>query len=507
MGVLNPRPGAGEKLTPGRRIDAKVYFGGKAGPRPAIVRAGQEAPFVQDRQLLSMMTSPKNQAQNEIPRSHAPRLTTRGMVVLIAILALHVAAFLFANLFPGAFGVFLAAAAAFSLSAYSAAYAASLVTWRKARFGALDHALSNDITRFRLAPGQPVPLRFELRNSLSEPANIRKLTFISTSHLRIEPVTRLGLKARTTASLKPDARLAKRGPASIYAISAELVGAAGLFVSDLVVVHQFDLDFLADSAALSKTRFPRRRDANGEPEFDTIRPYLRGDALNRIFWRGFAKTGDLFTRVFTPQQTARHIAVLIDATPAMTHSDDGSSSLLFELLPEIKALSLSADEVTHVLCTHDTCRVLTRRARPSLTLETLDDVCLKAHLFRAPQSGWAPVVQALWFDIAFAHGLDFSFTIDNRVMIDTRAMLQWMRAELVQTHTALSQHLIKAPDTEIASLYIRERRLEIEFPMDDNKPNFMLAIKRISTFRADIRPQEVWIAGRSGIFIHDSKKG
>ncbi len=452
------------------------------------------------------MQTDHQQDHSEMPISRPPWITPKGIALLFFIVLLFCSAYFCASLFEKTISVFLAMSAACAFLLLATSYVETLVLWRQAKLGALNCTFGDDKSTFRKLPGETLTLNAKITNALKSPLNLAQLELVSTSHLKFAMLKKICLNAASDNQVTFSAQLSHRGPAAICAVLVQFVGPAELFKAEISLPRQHNIDLLAQLPFRAASKRKPLAHPAGDPEFDRIRPFAQGDALNRIFWRGYAKTGELMTRVFVPEPTTRHIAILLDATPAMVTPKSTDDAPLFERLPEIAQLALSADEITFIACTSNAMRTYASKQPPHTLCRVLDQFSIGATLFNTnfAMRAWPLVSRKLWYDLAYSHSLDFSLTQNGKTLINTPQMIQWIRAYLVQTHPNLATRLIKISDAAIASFYMRERRIELSLPEQTQQPHFALALKYLATLRADVRPQEIFIVTPNNILPYTS---
>lgn len=99
------------------------------------------------------------------------------------------------------------------------------------------------------------------------------------------------------------------------------------------------------STALSRTSGERlATEAGNSVEFRDFRPYQRGDELRYVDWRGYARTGRLYTRLYQAERTIA-LHVLLDTSGSMRL---GAKARYARLLAQLLAYAAQKDARSQV---------------------------------------------------------------------------------------------------------------------------------------------------------------
>ena len=436
-----------------------------------------------------------------LPASHAPCIKGRGRVLRGFACFLLMAALTAYILDLPEYALFLGTTGSLILFSMACLYSYILILWRTMRQGAFLYAVNKKHIRIALPPGETLSIPIKLTNGLRCPLRITETKILGTTHLSPPSLEPFYLSPLSVTEVSLDFKIMKRGPASLHGAQFTFEDALGFIQSSLLIALQTDIDLIT---SISPHPTPGTEALGRHPiseELDEIRPYQRGDTLKRIFWRGFAKTGELMTRTSTPRKEQCHIALLIDVSPLMSETLPDQETRLHTFLPESKACLRRADAVTLFACTRQESRLLLKHVNPSEALERLDSLCLRQHLFMRPitHSDWNHVVRIIWKDLACFRNRDFTRVIDKKNFIDAPIMMRWLRYDLAIEHDEEARQILRSDDKTVATRYMRERRLEYEYPVPRMHARFSLALKHIHTFPFDARPQEIWCLSHTGL--------
>ena len=439
--------------------------------------------------------------EETLPASHAPCFLGRAQALRFFALLQAFAAMAFYMLDQVSIALFFGVTASLLLFLLSCLYTHYLIQWRCMRQGAFLYASPKAQLSYALSPGSRFRIPVKLTNGLRSPLHVTQIQLLTTSHLSPETTPPFSLDPASVSEIEFEFTIIKRGPAAIYGVQFTFEDPWNFVRSSLLVAFQTNVDL--HTAPASDAQIHAFDHARGTPadELDSLRPFQRGDRLKHIFWRGYAKTGELMTRVPTVTQPHCHVALLVDVSPMMSSTLPFRETHLHQWLPEAKACIFHADAVTLFACTSQDSRLLLKHARPKTAVSTLETVCLQQHLFCRPtlHEDWNRVVRILWKDLACYRNRDFTRIIDKRPYIDSPMMIQWIRYELAINHPKETRQISRVTDKTIATRYMRERRLEFDCPVPQTTARFVLAQKQIQTFRHDLRPQEIWCLTHKGL--------
>ena len=124
----------------------------------------------------------------------------------------------------------------------------------------------------------------------------------------------VGVPARGTRQWLAKVTLTRRGSYRLGALRVRTGDPFGLFSTDMVVGQPTNVVVFPEVVPLPHWRLPpspidgttpaRRRYEAATPLVSTVRPYVHGDAINRIHWRSSARHGELHVKEFDLEQAA-----------------------------------------------------------------------------------------------------------------------------------------------------------------------------------------------------------
>jgi uncharacterized protein (DUF58 family) len=128
------------------------------------------------------------------------------------------------------------------------------------------------------------------------------------------PGRAIGIQARASRQWQARVPLLRRGSFRLGALRVRTGDPFGLFTSEMVVGQPTWIVVFPKVHALPHWRLPpspvdgtapsRRRFESASPLVSSIRPYVHGDAINRIHWLTSVRHGELHVKEFDVEQTA-----------------------------------------------------------------------------------------------------------------------------------------------------------------------------------------------------------
>ncbi|HET6380491.1 MAG TPA: DUF58 domain-containing protein [candidate division Zixibacteria bacterium] len=179
----------------------------------------------------------------------------------------------------------------------------------------------------------------------------------------------IGVRANGSRQWLAKVTLLRRGSYRLGSLRVRTGDPFGLFTSEMVVgqptwivvfpkIHQLPHWRLPPSP-VDGTQPSKRRNEASSPLVSTIRPYVHGDAINRIHWLSSVRHGELQVKEFDLEQTADLWMVLDLDRAAHAGSGQGASvemavsataSIAVQTLAENRAVGLTvSSRRTHVL--------------------------------------------------------------------------------------------------------------------------------------------------------------
>jgi uncharacterized protein (DUF58 family) len=179
----------------------------------------------------------------------------------------------------------------------------------------------------------------------------------------------IGVRARGSRQWLAKVTLLRRGSYRLGALRVRTGDPFGLFTSEMVVGQPTWVVVFPRIHPLPHWRLPpspvdgtqpsKRRNEASSPLVSTIRPYVHGDAINRIHWLSSVRHGELHVKEFDLEQTADLWLVLDLDRGAHAGTGDGASveaavsataSIAVQTLSENRAVGLTvSSRRTHVL--------------------------------------------------------------------------------------------------------------------------------------------------------------
>jgi uncharacterized protein (DUF58 family) len=124
----------------------------------------------------------------------------------------------------------------------------------------------------------------------------------------------IGLPARGARQWLAKVTLTRRGSSRLGALRVRTGDPCGLFSTEMVVGAPTNVVVFPEVVPLPHWRLPpspidgttrtKRRYEAATPLVSTVRPYVRGDAINRIHWLSSARHGELHVKEFDLEQAA-----------------------------------------------------------------------------------------------------------------------------------------------------------------------------------------------------------
>jgi len=144
----------------------------------------------------------------------------------------------------------------------------------------------------------------------------------------------IGVPARGTRQWLAKVTASRRGSYRLGALRVRTGDPFGLFSSEMVVGQPTSVVVFPEVVPLPGWRLPpspidgttpvRRRYEAATPLVASVRPYVHGDAINRIHWLSSARHGELHVKEFDLEQTA-DLWILLDLDRA-THAGVGTDA-------------------------------------------------------------------------------------------------------------------------------------------------------------------------------------
>ncbi|MBQ4359870.1 MAG: DUF58 domain-containing protein [Proteobacteria bacterium] len=368
-----------------------------------------------------------------------PYLTGSGCVVLATLFVLAVAACAFFVMQLHDMVVCIAALSACILAGLALDYAWSLLTWRAFRQKLID--LKVAIGTDHPVAGRHFGVRLELSNRLPWQIFVEALCWDSTAHIRIADnlagMHALDAGARYSVSFKADAL--RFGSGKLLGVALLMTDRFGLFRYEVHVelnipVRVFPGRVSAKRASgfLAQSGIGRRgRSARVSEEIDGVRPFMNGDRLKRIAWRGFAKHQELVS--FRQARLAHRRAVcLVDAGPHMRVFGADAPCGLMRVYAWLASLAGAFDELSILAFDENGADWIVREVHPRKAVSQLEN-WLFARLECSPgrnwsENEWEAAVNALYHDFKIYRRVDFSKQSKGRRMIDLAGLLAYARA-------------------------------------------------------------------------------
>ena len=161
----------------------------------------------------------------------------------------------------------------------------------------------------------------------------------------------LGVRARSGRQWLARVTLQRRGSYRLGSLRVRTGDPFGLFTSEMVVGRPTWIVVLPRVYPLPHWRLPpspvdgstpsRRRNEAATPLVSTVRPYVYGDAINRIHWLSSVRHGELYVKEFDLEQAA-DLWLLLDLDRATQAGPQESSSVE-------TAISAAASIAVHTL--------------------------------------------------------------------------------------------------------------------------------------------------------------
>ena len=155
----------------------------------------------------------------------------------------------------------------------------------------------------------------------------------STMHTSL-PGRVVGVPSRGARQWLAKVTLTRRGSYRLGALRVRTGDPFGLFTSEMVVGHPTSVVVFPAVVALPLWRLPpspidgtapvKRRYEAATPLVSTVRPYVHGDAINRIHWLSSARHGELHVKEFDLEQAA-DLWITLDLERA-THAGVGTDA-------------------------------------------------------------------------------------------------------------------------------------------------------------------------------------
>jgi uncharacterized protein (DUF58 family) len=175
------------------------------------------------------------------------------------------------------------------------------------------------------------------------------------------PGRAIGIRANGSRQWLAKVTLTRRGTYRLGALRVRTGDPFGLFTTEMVVGRPTSVVVLPRVHPLPHWRLPpspvegtspsRRRYESSSPLVSTVRPYVYGDAFNRIHWLSSIRHGELHVKEFDLEQTADLWLLLDLDRAAHAGSGDGASvevavsaaaSIAVQTLGENRAVGITA---------------------------------------------------------------------------------------------------------------------------------------------------------------------
>ncbi len=402
-----------------------------------------------------------------------PYLTLFGGVTLAMLFCMCVAACVLYVMQMHDLVVFFSAVVACILGMLSLDYAWALLTWR---------AFRHRLVCLDVHPGPKHPvvgsrfrIRLELRNSLPWRVLLEALCWDTTAHIRIadalDGAHALAPGACYEIAFQADA--VRFGNGRILGVALLLTDRFGLFRYEVHIEQDVQIKVFPErvpgrkmAAFLEQTGLGKRgRSARESEEIDGVRPFMNGDRIKRIVWRGYAKRHELMA--FRQARLAHRNAVcLIDAGPHMrVFGKDAPCGLMLAYV-WLSRIAAAFDQVSVLAFDEHGAEWLVRDMQPEKALAKLETwlfsclECSPGHNWA--EENWEIAANALYRDFKVYRRVDFSKQSKGRKVIDLAGLLEYARAlkaeEMLETgQPEAASQVIKTPYDKVLAMLISQR--------------------------------------------------
>lgn len=416
----------------------------------------------------------KNAANNP------PYLSARGRTAILLIVASGAACATLFGLSHETLALFFAAFSASAVFCLALAYGYLLLVWR----GLETHAVqwSHTISALETAVDDSIVLETSLDNGLLIPFVIHAIRWDHSGHLSC---TAQGDEDRMipgqcgqTQTYAFKAVGAGRGV--IYGMGFILSDPADLFwaeshveVSFVVSVRPHDPGVKQNGSAWGQNResaamFSRAR-LEEAGEIDRIRPYLQGDKMRRILWRGYARRREL--TVWIPREEERRCAVFLvegGAHMRLAPQNKPFSPPLWEAVSRCAIMARDFDCVSVISYDEEGATLVARALPAPRAMENLRHWAEGALQWRAPTgrtpdeiAQWSTAARALWQAFKLYKKIDFSQTKRRESFLDMSGLVTWARNDKIERALASEDKarvraLLSMPQQALLVALIRE---------------------------------------------------
>jgi hypothetical protein len=449
------------------------------------------------------------------PITLPPYLTQKGATLIILALLMLAGGVVCMAINQNSFATFLILIATITILAITTLYAKTLLTWQVVS-GLSPHIFKIPNThcyvkgtcQIQIALKNPLPWKFHFL--ALAPHTSKHLKNHDTHHITLPNKNFFQKKSHSIFCFQIS--FIAPGPATIWGLRITGQDVTDLFRFEVhIELHDIKLDILpanAKNPLIKPLNIHNNIPREETSELNHIRHYVHGDNIRNIYWKGFAKTNTLLTKVKT-HTTEPHIAMVLDSTSPMRSpsNDDPTHTILDRACSSILAQTqIQTLASLWIVPPHTKPYSLCKRKQTQQIRKQLENWYLEHANFSWPhprylQETWRNVATALWKDLSTYKKLDFRLTIPKGYILDTATMAQWNRIRMAKkslqnNNLELTKFICTADDATIMAERMRSRRLTVPFiPPTHHESNLTsTAISNIITTPTDIRPTHIiWI--------------
>ncbi|MBQ9396704.1 MAG: DUF58 domain-containing protein, partial [Proteobacteria bacterium] len=425
-----------------------------------------------------------NQCLIHAPAENAPYLTAFGLFILTLILGeiiLAIACFAYELADPAAFLAAAAASKAFMLTFENVRM---IATWKALRNNTI--SCSPALSSNELTQNSRFNLKLHVHYPFTHASDIEAIRWVHTDNLKIHNFEQEAFHIRPCSDneITFPAETLQAGYGKILGLAVLTISPLRCFMAEnhiefnicvpILPVNGRKMHFHAahlDSLASNLRNALNSPSAEFEPE--ELRPWQNTDAMRRIAWNYYARSGKLMVW-HSRGRTMPTLVCIIDAGPSMrlTRPDHNSClsiamTMMTQISADFQAMSVIAyDEIDAGFIAENRTPAECIKASSKWFLKTLEwnPECIRN------TKQWNDAVQMIHNDFRLYKHVNFTRKGNGQIILDSKALAEWAKSDLALSavdarHPETAAQILKMPAQEMLFSLIKQRSRTTQPPL------------------------------------------